>query len=59
MLTLQPHRSPSPVEEYVADGQYVVRADLPGMEHDEHRSELRYGSFTPRLRLPHSCRARR
>ncbi|WGX95085.1 Hsp20/alpha crystallin family protein [Nocardioides sp. L-11A] len=70
-----------PVEEYVADGRYVVRADLPGIdpdkdvevsiaddsltihgerhgeEHDKYRSEMHYGSFTRRLRLPHGCRA--
>lgn len=70
-----------PVEEYVDDGHYVVRADLPGIdpdkdvevsiaddsltihgerrgeEHDKYRSEMHYGSFTRRLRLPHGCRA--
>ncbi|GAA3517834.1 Hsp20/alpha crystallin family protein [Nocardioides daeguensis] len=70
-----------PVEEYVADGRYVVRADLPGIdpekdvevniaddaltihgerrgeEHDTYRSEMHYGSFTRRLRLPKGCRA--
>ena len=68
-----------PVEEYVEDGHYVVRADLPGVdpakdidvsiadetltihgerhgeEHDKHRTEMHYGSFTRRLRLPHGC----
>ncbi len=68
-----------PVEEFVEDGHYVVRADLPGIdpatdvdvtiadetltihgerhaeEHDKHRTEVHYGSFTRRLRLPHGC----
>lgn len=68
-----------PVEEYREDGQYVVRADLPGIDpdkdisvtvddgylvihgerreeqHDEHRSELRFGSFSRRIPLPKGC----
>lgn len=68
-----------PVEEFIEDGTYVVRADLPGIdpdkdvsvtiddgiltihgerheeEHDKHRSEVRYGSFSRQLRLPRGC----
>lgn len=70
-----------PVEEFVDEGTYVVRADLPGIDpekdvsvtiaddiltiegerheekHDKHRSEVHYGSFTRRLRLPAGCSA--
>ena len=68
-----------PVEEYLEDGTYVVRADLPGIDpdkdikvevdsgfllihgerreeqHDAHRSELRFGSFSRRVPLPKGC----
>ncbi|WP_170286220.1 Hsp20/alpha crystallin family protein [Nocardioides rubriscoriae] len=64
------------VEEFLEDGQHVVRADLPGIDpetdvevvvdngllrihgqrreekHEEHRSEIAYGSFDRVLRLP-------
>jgi HSP20 family molecular chaperone IbpA len=64
------------VEDYVKDNNYVVRAELPGMdpdkdieitvddgtltiraerreeEHEAHRSEFRYGSFTRSVALP-------
>lgn len=74
-------REAVPVEEFLSDGTYVLRADLPGIdpardvevtvdrdvlsihgerrheEHDMHRTELRYGSFTRRFRLPPECHA--
>ena len=68
------------VEEYVEDGQLIVRADIPGVdpvkdihltvqqgllrlsaerrfeERDQHRSEIRYGSFERVISLPAGTR---
>lgn len=79
---LSPFRGVAPeeslirVEEFLEDGKYVVRADMPGVDpdqdivvsvdndvltirgerrqeqHDKHRSEVRYGSFSRQLALP-------
>lgn len=40
----------------IEDDVLTISAERREEEHDKHRSEVRYGSFTRRVRLPRGCK---